>query len=164
LQVLALAEARHYAGLISSHTNTGGFWTGSDLQRLYALGGFATARPDTAARLAATIDAYAKYEKPGRFLGVGLGSDTGGFNALPEPDPQHPLAYPFRAHGARVTLTRQVAGSRTFDLASDGVADYGLFADLIAAMRARPGGAEATALLFRSAEAYLRTWQAAQRA
>jgi microsomal dipeptidase-like Zn-dependent dipeptidase len=163
LQVLALAEARHYAGLVSSHTNTGGFWTDSDLQRLYALGGFATARPDTAAKLAATIDAYAKYEKPGRFLGVGLGSDTGGFNALPEPDPQHPLAYPFRAHGARVSLTREVAGSRTYDLAKDGVADYGLFADLIASMRAQPGGAEATALLFRSAEAYLRTWAAAQR-
>ena len=50
LQVLALAEARHYP-VVSSHTNTGGIWTPSDLRRLYALGGFATARPDHAAAL-----------------------------------------------------------------------------------------------------------------
>jgi microsomal dipeptidase-like Zn-dependent dipeptidase len=54
LTVLRLAEARHYP-LLSSHTNTGGFWTPSDLQRLYALGGFATARPDTAENLAKSI-------------------------------------------------------------------------------------------------------------
>ena len=167
LQVLALAEGRHYPGLISSHTNTGGFWTDSDLERLYALGGFATARPDTDAKLATTIDAYKKFEKPGRFIGVGLGSDTGGFNALPEPDPdaaKHPLTYPFRSYGGRVRFSRQAAGDRTFDLNKDGVADYGLFADLLAAMREKPGGAEAMTLLFRSAEAYLRTWEATERA
>jgi microsomal dipeptidase-like Zn-dependent dipeptidase len=164
LQVLAIAEGRHYPGLVSSHTNTGGFWTDSDLERLYALGGFATARPDTPARLAATIDAYRKFEKPGRFIGVGLGSDTGGFNALPGPDPDHPsLTYPFRSYDGRMRFDREVAGTRTYDLNKDGVANYGLFADLIAAMRAQPGGEEAAALLFRSAEAYLRTWEAAER-
>src|SRR3954470_1755575 len=163
LQVLALAEARHYAGLVSSHTNTGGFWTDSDLERLYALGGFATARPDTPARLAATIDAYRRFEKPGRFIGVGLGSDTGGFNALPGPDPQSHLVYPFRSYDGRGRFDREVAGSRTYDLARDGVANYGVFADLIAAMRAQPGGEEAATLLFRSAEGYLRTWEAAER-
>src|SRR4051794_23025913 len=123
LQVLALAEARHYAGLVSSHTNTGGFWTDSDLERLYALGGFATARPDTPAKLAQTIDAYGKFERPGRFIGVGLGSDTGGFNALPEPAAdatQHPLRYPFRSYGGKVTLDREIAGTRTYDLDKDG--------------------------------------------
>jgi microsomal dipeptidase-like Zn-dependent dipeptidase len=167
LQVLALAEARHYAGVISSHTDTGGFWTPSDLERLYALGGFATARPDTAAKLAATIGAYRRYERPGRFIGVGLGSDTGGFNALPEPDPdaaRQPLTYPFRSFGGRVRFGRQVAGRRTYDLNRDGVANYGLFADLLAATRRQPGGATAMTLLFRSAEAYLRTWEAALRA
>jgi microsomal dipeptidase-like Zn-dependent dipeptidase len=163
LQVLALAEGRRYAGLLSSHTNTGGFWTDSDLERLYALGGFATARPDTPARLAATIDAYRKFEKPGRFVGVGLGSDTGGFNALPGPSSDGTLKYPFRSYDGRVRVNREVAGSRTYDLASDGVANYGLFADLIAAMRAQPGGDEAATLLFRSAEGYLRTWEAAER-
>lgn len=163
LQVLALAEAHHYPGVVSSHTNTGGFWTDADLERLYALGGFATARPDSAAKLAQAIDAYAKFAKPGRFLGVGVGSDTGGFNALPGPDAAAGVTYPFRAHNAPVTLDREQAGSRTYDLAKDGVANYGLFADLVASMRGQPGGAEATALLFRSAEAYLRTWAAAER-
>ena len=163
LQVLALAEARHYPGLVSSHTNTGGFWTDSDLERLYALGGFATARPDTPATLAQTIDHYARFEKPGRLIGIGLGSDTGGFNALPAPDPQHPVSYPFRSYDGGVTLDREVAGTRTYDLNKDGVANYGLFPDLIAAMRRAPGGEQAIALLFRSAEAYLRTWEAAER-
>jgi hypothetical protein len=166
LQVLALAEARHYPGLISSHTDTGGFWTDSDLERLYALGGFATARPDTAAKLATKIGAYRRFERPGRFIGVGIGSDTGGFNSLPGPDPdaaKHPLAYPFRSYAGRVRFDRQGAGTRTYELNKDGVANYGLFADLIASMREQPGGEEASALLFRSAEAYIRTWEAAQR-
>jgi microsomal dipeptidase-like Zn-dependent dipeptidase len=162
LQVLALAEARHYPGVVSSHTGTGGFWTDSDLERLLALGGFATARPDTAGKLASVIDAYAKFERPGRFVGIGLGSDTGGFNELPAPDANAALAYPFRAYGSGVRLGRLQAGTRTFDLGQDGVANYGLFADLIAAMRRQPGGGEAVARLFRSAEAYLRTWGAAQ--
>ena len=49
---MKIAEAHDYP-LVSSHTDTGGFWTKSDLQRLYALGGFATAttrRPDAARR------------------------------------------------------------------------------------------------------------------
>src|SRR5205814_7031910 len=60
LQALAIAEARHYP-LISSHTNTGGFWTQSDLRRLYALGGFATARIDQAAKLPGEILAFQRY-------------------------------------------------------------------------------------------------------
>ena len=98
------------------------------------------------------------------FIGVGLGSDTGGFNALPEADPAYPVTYPFRSYDRRVSLGREVAGTREYDLNKDGVANYGLFADLIAATRQAPGGGEATALLFRSAEAYLRTWEAAERA
>jgi microsomal dipeptidase-like Zn-dependent dipeptidase len=165
LTVLAMAEARHYP-LVSSHTNTGGFWTPSDLQRLYALSGFATARPDTAENLAQKILSFRSYVRPGQFLGVGVGSDTGGFNAAPPPDPtaaSHPLQYPFRSYDGNVLFFCQLAGSRVFNLNKDGVADYGLYADLLAYMRQQPGGEEASRLLFRSAEGYLRTWEAAIR-
>jgi hypothetical protein len=163
LTVLQMAEARHYP-LVSSHTNTGGFWTPSDLQRLYALGGFATARPDAADKLAQTILSFRRHVRHGQFLGVGLGTDTGGFSALPQPDPgaaNNPLRYPFHSYDGKVQFVCQLAGPRKFNLNTDGVANYGLFADLLAYMRQQPGGAAASRLLFHSAEGYLRTWQAA---
>jgi hypothetical protein len=55
-----------------------------------------------------------------------------------------------------------VTGERVFDLNSDGVAHYGLFADLLAQMRSADGGAAATRSLFGSAEAYLQAWEAAR--
>jgi hypothetical protein len=160
LEVLKIAEERHYP-LVSSHTGTGGVWTPSDLRRLYALGGFATARPDTAAKLAASIVGFREFAPPGRLLGVGLGSDTGGFSELPAPDPEaarDPLRYPFRSYGSAVSFLCQQTGQRTYDLNRDGVAHYGLFADLLAYMRQKKDGNAASALLYRSAEAYLRTW------
>jgi microsomal dipeptidase-like Zn-dependent dipeptidase len=165
LTILQMAETRHYP-LVSSHTNTGGFWTPSDLQRLYALGGFATARPDTADKLAQTILSFRRYVRHGQFLGVGLGTDTGGFSALPEPDPgaaTNPLHYPFHSYDGRVQFVCELAGPRKFDLNKDGVANYGLFADLLAYMRQQTGGGAASSLLFHSAEGYLRTWAAAVR-
>ena len=161
LTVLAMAEARHYP-VVSSHTDTGGIWTPSDLRRLYALGGFATARPDTAAKLAERIVQLGAYAPPGQFVGVGLGTDTGGFSALPGPDPEaakHPLHYPFRAYGSSISFLCESTGSRQFNLNKDGVAHYGLFADLLAYMRQQKDGGAASALLYRSAEAYLRMWQ-----
>jgi hypothetical protein len=97
--VLTMAAARHYP-LVSSHTGTGGAWTPSELRRLYAIGGFATARPDLAPKLARTIVGLRRFRSPSHFFGVGLGTDTGGFAALPGPRPNaatNPLRYPFRS-------------------------------------------------------------------
>jgi microsomal dipeptidase-like Zn-dependent dipeptidase len=165
VRVLEIAEQRNYP-LVSSHTNTGGLWTESDLRRLYAIGGFATARPDTAAKLAESILRFRRYRRRGQLLGVGIGTDTGGFAAMPEPDPaagKRPLRYPFRSYDRKVSFVCQLAGKRKFDLNKDGVANYGLYADLLAYMRAQTGGRRASALLFRSAEAYLRTWRRAEK-
>jgi len=165
LSVLSLAEARDYP-LLSSHTNTGGLWTSSDLRRLYKLGGFATARPDKAANLAKDINSFRAYQRPHQLLGVGLGTDTGGFNAAPGPDPAaqtKPLRYPFRAYSSRVQFFCELAGTHRFDLNTAGVADYGLYPDLLAYMRQQPGGQAATRLLFHSAEGYLQMWERAIR-
>ena len=148
-QVLAIAEQRRYP-LVSSHTGTGGVWTPDDLRRLFALGGFATATLDDAPKLAAKILAFGRP--------VGLGTDTGGFNALPGPGQPH-LDYPFRSFDRRVVFSRERTGDRTFDLNTDGVAHYGLIADLLADMQRQPNGRRAMAALFGSAAAYLRTWR-----
>jgi hypothetical protein len=159
--VLRMAERRRYP-LVSSHTDTGGTWIGRDLRRLYAIGGFAVARPDTAGRLAARVVDLARLSRRVRGAGVGLGSDTGGFAALPGPRvdaAQDPLRYPFRSIDGGVVFDRQQTGERTFDLNADGVAHYGLFADLLADMQRTRVGAAAARELFHSAEAYLRTWR-----
>jgi microsomal dipeptidase-like Zn-dependent dipeptidase len=158
-QVLAIAEERGYP-LVSSHTGTGGLWTRDELKRLYAQGGFATATIDDAAKMPAKLLGF-------KHPGVGLGTDTGGFNALPAPDPaaeRKPLRYPFRSFDRRVRFTRQRTGQRRFDLNRDGVAHYGLLPDLLADLQRRAGGRAALRRLFRSAEAYLRTWTRVSRA
>ncbi len=163
LDVLKLAEARQYP-IVSSHTNTGGIWTPSDLERLYKLGGFATARPDQAANLARDINSFRRFQRPHQLLGVGLGTDTGGLNAAPAPDPAaqtKPLRYPFRPYGSQVLFYCELAGTHQFNLNTAGVADYGLYPDLLAYMRQQPGGQAATRLLFQSAEGYLQMWQRA---
>jgi len=166
LRVLEIAEERNYP-VISSHTGSGGVWTASDLARLYGVGGFATARPDTASNLARTILSFRRFKRKGEPLGLGVGTDTGGFSAAPGPDPaaqQKPLAYPFRSYDGKVSFACQIAGGRKFDLNKDGVAQYGMYADLLAYMRQQTGGKRASRLLFNSAEAYLRTWRRAERA
>ena len=160
-EVLAMAERNDYP-LVSSHNGTGGAWTPKQLERLYALGGFASVTPDTAQALAGKILRQRRFRSRDRYFGVGLGTDTGGFSSLPGAPPDaetNPLGYPFRSYRGGVVFGRQRTGERVFDLNTDGVAHYGLFADLLADVERRTGGAKALGLLFRSAEAYLRTWR-----
>jgi microsomal dipeptidase-like Zn-dependent dipeptidase len=158
---LSIAQESNYP-LISSHTGTGGFWPTQDLTRLYALGGLAAARSDTAPNVVNRILEFQPDHSAKYYFGVGLGTDTGGFNSQPGPRPdaaQHPLQYPFKSYDGNVSFARERTGERTYDLNHDGVAEYGLIADLVADMQQQPGGAAAVPLLFRSAEAYLEMWQ-----
>lgn len=160
-ELLTMAERAHYP-LVSSHTDTGGYWTTGELRRLLAGGGFVTAPRDDAAHLAQDVLRFRSL--PGLY-GVGFGTDTGGFASLPGPVPADvapPLRYPFSSYDGQVRFDRERSGERVFDLNVDGVAHYGLFADQLAQLRTVPGGSEALGLLFRSAEAYLRTWERAQ--
>jgi microsomal dipeptidase-like Zn-dependent dipeptidase len=157
--VLAIAEARHYP-LASSHTGTGGAWTEAQLARLRAVGGIASARPDPARALGRKLVDLRRY---GSYFCGGLGTDTGGFNALPARRADaaaHPLRYPFDSYAGKLRFVRERSGRRVFDLNRDGVAHYGLFADLVADMQQQTTGAGLRPL-FHSAEAYLRMWERA---
>ena len=61
----------------------------------------------------------------------------------------------------RVTFVRERTGQRVFDLNTDGVAHYGLFADVVGDMLTRQASRNALPPLFHSAEAYLRMWERA---
>ena len=160
--VFAIAKRERYP-LVSSHTGTGGEWTAPQLRLLRRLGGISSVTPGSAAEMIARV-AQLRRESGDALTGVALGSDTGGFAELPGPPSAaaaNPLAYPFRSFAGDVRFKRQQTGTRTFDFNADGVAHYGLFADLLADIGRRPGGRAALRTLFRSAEGYLQTWQLA---
>ena len=162
-RVLEIADAHDYP-LVSSHTNTGGLWVHRELRQLYQAGGIATARLGQAPQLAQSINLLRRYRQLADHFGVPLGTDTGGFADLPGPRDdaaQRPLAYPFKSYEGDVSFDREVTGDRTFDLNADGVAHYGLVADLLADLQGTPGGKTAMHSLFRSAEAYLEMWERA---
>ena len=162
-RVLEIAAAHDYP-LVSSHTDTGGFWTPGELRKLYRLGGIATARLDQAPALAQEIEGLRAYRKLTDNFGVALGSDTGGFAGLPEPRAdaaERPLAYPFNGYKSKASFDREVSGERSFDLNTDGMAHYGLLADLLADTQHTPGSERAMRTLFRSAAAYLAMWELA---
>jgi microsomal dipeptidase-like Zn-dependent dipeptidase len=163
--VLKLAERAKYP-VVSGHSDTGGTWTTAELRRLTALGGIASQRLAPAGDLAKAIVARRRYASSKHYFGVGLGTDTGGFASLPAAPADaasNPLSYPFTINDAGVRFDRERTGERTFDYNADGVAHYGLLPDLLADMQRRPEGRKAMGLLFRSAEAYLRMWELAQR-
>jgi len=164
--VIGIAQAHHYP-LVSSHNGTGGSWSAAQLAGLYGVGGMVAVTPDAAPRLASKILALRRYRRPGRYFGVGLGTDTGGLGSLPAPRTDaaaHPLRYPFRSYDGRVEFGRERTGEFSYDLNLGGVAQYGLLPDLIADIQQGHGDARALPLLFNSAEAYLETWQRAMRA
>lgn len=106
----------------------------------------------------------ARYHRGHGLVGVGLGTDTNGFSSLPAPRPgaaASPLRYPLKSYDGSVIFTRERTGTRTYDLNTDGVAQYGLIADLIGDMNRTRSGRRALPFLFDSAQAYLDTWQRA---
>jgi hypothetical protein len=142
---------------VSGHNGTGGAWTPGELRTLYRIGGIAASTLDTAPALIEKVRHLGRFA--GRKVGVPLGSDVGGFASLPGPSAARgPLHYPFTSFTGGVTVERQRTGTRVFDLTTDGVARYGLVADLLADVQRQPGGRKALNLLFHSAEGYLRMW------
>jgi microsomal dipeptidase-like Zn-dependent dipeptidase len=161
--VLAMAQTSHYP-VVSSHTGTGGIWLPAQLARLYALGGIAAAHADSVPKVVDRILELRRSRSASFYFGVPFGTDTGGFGGLAGPlidAGKRLLRYPFRSYDGRVSFVRQRTGERSFDLNTDGIAHYGLMADLVADLQQQPGAGDALPALFHSAEAYLETWQRA---
>ena len=99
------------------------------------------------------------------YFGFGFGSDMNGFGAQGDPrgaGATDPVTYPFTGLGG-VRVDRQRSGERVYDVNSDGVAHYGLYADWVEDAE-HVAGADGPALgadLARGAEAYLQTWERA---
>jgi hypothetical protein len=153
---LAIAQAAHYSGVVSAHCCS----SPQLFKGIYSTGGFISEPAATATAFAATEKQDRADSNPKYHFGFGWGSDMNGLAEQPGPQPGTPISYPFKSYVGNVTFTREQWGERTFDLNTDGVANYGMYADWLRDLQA-VGGAPVMNDMFQGAESYLEMWERA---
>jgi hypothetical protein len=153
---VAIAERQQYPGVVSAHCCS----SPQLFRRIFAVGGYVN--PPVGA--AASFISQKKTDKSVRSakysFGFGWGSDMNGLGDQPGPTAGAPISYPFKAFLGNVTFTREQWGQRTFDLNTDGLANYGMYADWLRQLQAL-GGQQMMTDMFNGAEAYLEMWERA---
>lgn len=156
-QALDLLESRRYSGVISSH----GWSTSDSFPRILALGGMVTPYADPTTSMVKEWRALRRVRSRRFGFAFGFGSDVGGFGAQAPPRKgPDPVTYPFRGLDPGISVDRQRSGTRTFDVNTDGVAQYGLYPDYVEDLR-RLAGPRIVADLANGAEGYLDLWERA---
>lgn len=165
-QIMDIVEARHYSGVVSSHSFMASARDGGlhrNFLRMLSAGGFSAVYNGNADGNRFAIPRYLAGVKQTPYLrAVGIGSDMSGLGGQPgvrSNAASDPLRYPFTNEFGLV-FDRQVSGNRTFDLNRDGMAHYGLLADVMEDVRQR-SGSEAYEAIMNSAEGYLQMWERA---
>jgi hypothetical protein len=153
---LAIAAAQHYSGVVSAHCCS----SPQLFRQIYSTGGFISEPAAPATAFAAVEKADKAMSDPKYHFGFGWGSDMNGLAEQPGPSPGTPISYPFKSYDGRVTFTREQWGQRTFDLNTDGVANYGMYADWLRDVQS-VGGPSMMADMFQGAESYLEMWERA---
>jgi hypothetical protein len=158
-RALDLLEAADYPGVVSSHS-----WVDPTYyDRIYALGGMVGAYGAPAGAFEQEWRRTEDLRREHGVRGFGIGTDANGFGGLAGPRPDagaDPLAYPFAALDGHL-MDRPTTGLRTWDLNDDGMAHYGLLADLAADI-SQQGPPELGEQLAAGAEQYLRTLAATE--
>jgi microsomal dipeptidase-like Zn-dependent dipeptidase len=157
--VLDMAAAARYPGVTSVHS-----WSDPTMvDRILALGGFVATYAHSAPEFLSEWRANRAAPHGNTIVGYGFGTDVNGLGDQANPRPNaatNPLVYPFTAPNG-TTVNKQTFGSRTFDLNTDGAAQYGLFADWTTDVIQQAGGDSALLRrqLMSGAEAYVRMWE-----
>ncbi|MBM0127646.1 hypothetical protein [Pimelobacter simplex] len=154
-----------YPGVISSHS-----WSTPDTYpRIYGAGGFITPYAGDSTGFVEKWRRHLGWADPRYYFGFGFGADINGLGAQGNPrgaDVPNPVRYPFTGLGG-VTVEKQRAGERVWDINADGVAQYGLYPDWVEDLRQvaeaqQPGDGERIVDdMARGAEAYLQMWERA---
>ncbi|RYB89553.1 peptidase [Nocardioides glacieisoli] len=146
-------------GVVSSHS-----WSTPDAYpRIYRLGGFVAPYAGDSTGFVEKWRQHLGWTDKRFYFGFGFGSDMNGFGAQGDPrgaGAPDPVTYPFTGLDG-VTISQQRSGERVFDINTDGVAHYGMYADWVEDVQ-HVAGADGSALgadLGRGAEAYLQTWE-----
>jgi hypothetical protein len=153
---LDILEARRYpGGVVTSHS-----WGGmASQQRIQDLGGFVAPAAKDTADFVENWQMARSMQPAGSLFGIGFGSDMNGLaaQANPRTPASNPVTYPFRTFDGGTTMDRHRSGTRTWDVNTDGVAQYGLFPDYVEDLR-KLAGNQNVADLANGAEAYLQMW------
>ncbi|GAA4670031.1 hypothetical protein GCM10023226_03210 [Nocardioides nanhaiensis] len=155
-------ERMRYPGVLSSHS-----WSTPDAYpRIYKAGGFVAPYAGDSTGFVAKWRRHLGWADPRYYFGFGYGADINGLGAQGNPrgaDVPNKVAYPFRGLGG-VTVRKQRAGQRVYDINVDGVAQYGLYPDWIQDLTKVAGrqGAAIRDDMERGAEAYLQMWERAE--
>jgi hypothetical protein len=153
---LQITTDAHYAGVVSAHCCS----SPQLFRQTYADGGFVT-EPVSPAPSFINILKQDQAESSSRYYwGFGYGSDMNGLADQPGPASATPITYPFTSYQGNVTFGKEVWGNRTFNLNTDGLANYGMYADWLHDLQV-VGGSQAMADMFRGAEGYLEMWERA---
>ncbi|HWF53355.1 MAG TPA: Coagulation factor 5/8 type domain-containing protein [Solirubrobacteraceae bacterium] len=153
---LGLATAAHYAGVVSAHCCN----SPQLFKQVYADGGVITEPAAPAASFIGTMRNDLSQADPRFHTGFGYGSDMNGLAEQPGPSSGTPITYPFKSYVGNVTFTQEQWGQRTFNLNTDGLANYGMYADWLNDIQ-RLGGSTIMNAMFQGAEAYLEMWERA---
>ncbi|GAA4707071.1 hypothetical protein [Nocardioides conyzicola] len=154
-----------YHGVVSSHS-----WSTPDsYPRIYQEGGFITPYAGDSTGFVEKWRTHIGWADKRYYWGIGYGADMNGLGAQGDPrgtDVANPVTYPFKGLGG-VTVDKQHAGQRVYDINADGVAQYGLYPDWIqdltkvADSQKKGDGAKIEDDMARGAEAYLQMWERA---
>ncbi len=153
---LAVASAAHYSGVVSAHCCS----SPQLFRQVYADGGFISEPVDQAVAFSNIERQDRAQRDPSYHFGFGYGSDMNGLAEQPGPATPAVVRYPFRAYAGNVTFTQEQWGQRTFNLNTDGLANYGLYADWLRDVQLT-GGPQVMSDMFQGAEAYLEMWERA---
>ena len=152
---VAIAESRHYAGVVSAHCCS----SPQLFQRIYDVGGLVNPPVQSATSFVTVWQHDRALRDPSYHFGFGWGSDENGLGDQPGPSGAQ-ITYPFKSFDGRVTFTREQWGQRAFDFNQDGLANYGMYADWLRQLQTT-GGPQLMADMFQGAEAYLEMWERA---
>ena len=158
-QLLAITESARYSGVVSSHT-----WSTPEAERrILSLGGFVTPYAGSSTSFVAKYKQLQSVRDPRQRVSSGYGADANGLGRQGPPRPtaaENPVRYPFRSFDGAVTFERQQSGERTFDINTEGVAHYGLYADWYEDLRLL-GGDALLEDMSGGTDSYLRSWERA---
>ncbi|KAJ3345593.1 hypothetical protein HDU83_003921 [Entophlyctis luteolus] len=158
---LDILKENNYVGTLSEH-----FWADyAMVDKVLSVGGVVGLYGFSTTEFVSEWRKYRALPHGANVTAIGLGSDVNGLAVQPPARSDastNPFSYPFDTI-VGTTANKQALGSRTYDINSDGVAHYGMYAEWFvdAVNVAGSEGALLTSHFLNSAEAYVSTWEKA---
>ena len=162
VDTLELLEDRNYPGVISGHN-----WIENNdeiRRRIFDLGGMMSPLSGSASGTIDRLVANITDRRAAGEAGVApIGTDTQGIASQASPG-DATISYPFDSIDGTVTFLPPSTGNRQFDFNREGVAQYGMMAEWVEALRQADAAhpEDVMTAFMSSAEAYVQMWERAE--